>query len=194
MSSPRNYGEKSHKSIIDPWRNTHSLSYLPPLSPNNSLPKSPPNSPIFDTTPLPTSPNSLNPTPSYLPPQISTQNHSMNHLHELLHLSNLLDINIQHAIESTNCSPPSSPFTHPPFLDQINFHSDFCHCCLVGKLSRYTSNPSTQYWQAIQKASKKQTCITGSTMESESISILADSDATLAKAYSQMYNGKSRHL
>ncbi|GJX98294.1 zinc finger, CCHC-type containing protein [Tanacetum coccineum] len=94
---------------------------------------------------------------------------------------------------------------------------------VVGKLSRYTSNPGTQHWQAIQRASKKQTCITGSTMESEFvalaaagkevewlknllleiplwvkpialISILCDSAATLAKAYSQMYNGKSRHL
>ncbi|GJX04759.1 zinc finger, CCHC-type containing protein [Tanacetum coccineum] len=94
---------------------------------------------------------------------------------------------------------------------------------VAGKLSRYTSNPGTQHWQVIQKASKKQTCITGSTIESEfvalaaagkeaewlknllleiplwvkpmvPISILCDSAATLAKAYSQMYNGKSRHL
>ncbi|CAM8974416.1 unnamed protein product [Rhodiola kirilowii] len=147
----------------------------------------------------------------------------------------------------------------------------------VGKLSRYTSNPSTHHWEAIRQvlkylkgtmnyglvyagfpsvlegytdaswitnledhsstsgwvfllgggaiswASKKQTCITSSTMESEfialaaagkeaewlrnlvheiplwpkpvaSISIHCDSKATLAKAYSQMYNGKSRHL
>jgi hypothetical protein len=147
----------------------------------------------------------------------------------------------------------------------------------VGKLSRYTSNPSAQHWQAIQRvlkylkrtvdyslsytgypfvlegytdaswisntednsstsgwvfllgggaiswASKKQTCITSSTMEYEfvalaavgkeaewlrnllleiplwpkpiaPISIRCDSAATLAKAYSQMYNGKSRHL
>ena len=147
----------------------------------------------------------------------------------------------------------------------------------VGKLSRYTSNPSAHHWQAIQRvfkylkrtmdyslsytgypsvlegytdaswisntednsstsgwvfllgggaiswASKKQTCITSSTMESEfvalaaagkeaewlknllleiplwpkpiaPISIRCDSAATLAKAYSQMYNGKSRHL
>ncbi|GJV45426.1 zinc finger, CCHC-type containing protein [Tanacetum coccineum] len=76
---------------------------------------------------------------------------------------------------------------------------------------------------AISWASKKQTCITGSTMESEfvalaaagkeaewlrnliheipiwpkpiaPISIRCDSAATLAKAYSQIYNGKSRHL
>ncbi|GJY50838.1 zinc finger, CCHC-type containing protein [Tanacetum coccineum] len=75
----------------------------------------------------------------------------------------------------------------------------------------------------ISWASKKQTCITGSTMEYEfvalaaagkeaewlrnliheisiwpkliaTISIHCDSVATLAKAYSQMYNGKSRHL
>ena len=147
----------------------------------------------------------------------------------------------------------------------------------VGKLSRYTSNPSAQHWQAVNRvfkylkgtmnyglsylgspsvleghsdaswitnmedhsstsgwvfllgggaiswASKKQSCITNSTMESEfvalaaagkeaewlrnlvyeiplwskpiaPISILCDSVAALAKAYSQVYNGKSRHL
>ncbi|XP_071740160.1 secreted RxLR effector protein 161-like [Rutidosis leptorrhynchoides] len=76
---------------------------------------------------------------------------------------------------------------------------------------------------AISWASKKQTCIINSTMESKfvalaaaakeadwlrnliheiplwlkpisPISICCDSEATLAKAYSQMYNGKSRHL
>ncbi|GJZ56779.1 hypothetical protein Tco_0612273 [Tanacetum coccineum] len=148
---------------------------------------------------------------------------------------------------------------------------------VVGRLSRFTSNPSRQHWHAITRvfkylkgtmnyglsyvgypsvleaysdaswinhvedssstsgwvfllgggaiswASKKQTCITGSTMEFEflalvaagkeaewlrnliheipiwskpiaSISIYCDSAATLAKAYSQIYNGKSRHL
>ncbi|GJT65808.1 zinc finger, CCHC-type containing protein [Tanacetum coccineum] len=147
----------------------------------------------------------------------------------------------------------------------------------VGKLSRYTSNPSTRHWQEIQRvlkylkktidysltytgypsvlegytdaswiintednsstsgwvfllgrgviswASNKQTCITSSTMEYDFvalatagkeaewlrnlileiplwskpiayISIRCDSATTLAKAYSQMYNGKSRHL
>ncbi|CAM8892812.1 unnamed protein product [Rhodiola kirilowii] len=147
----------------------------------------------------------------------------------------------------------------------------------VGKLSRYTSNPSMQHWQAIHRvlrylkgtinlglvysdfpsviegysdaswisneedhsstsgwvfllgggaiswASKKQTCISSSIMESEfvalaaaskeaewlknliheiplwekpisPISIHCDSVATLAKAYSHVYNGKSRHL
>ena len=76
---------------------------------------------------------------------------------------------------------------------------------------------------AISWASKKQTCITNSTMESEfvalalcgreaewlrnliheipiwptpisPIAIHCDSASTLAKAYSQVYNGKSRHL
>nr|GEZ69384.1 zinc finger, CCHC-type [Tanacetum cinerariifolium] len=73
---------------------------------------------------------------------------------------------------------------------------------VVCKLSRYTSNLGTQHWQAIQRASKKQTYITGSTMESEfvalaaaaPISIRCDSASTLAKAYSQMYNGKSSYL
>ncbi|GKA60195.1 zinc finger, CCHC-type containing protein [Tanacetum coccineum] len=118
---------------------------------------------------------------------------------------------------------------------------------VMGKLSMYTSNlvlegytdvswisntkdnPSTSGWVflldggAISWASKKQTCITGSTIQSEfvalvaarkeaewlknllleiplwykpiaSISIYCDSAATLAKAYNQMYNGKSRHL
>jgi hypothetical protein len=147
----------------------------------------------------------------------------------------------------------------------------------VGKLSRFTHNPSLIHWQAVNRlfkylkatmdfgltytgfpsvlegysdaswitnmedhsstsgwvfllgggaicwASKKQTCITNSTMESEfvalaaagkeaewlrnliyeiplwpkpisPISIRCDSAATLAKAYSQTYNGKSRHL
>ncbi|GJS00640.1 zinc finger, CCHC-type containing protein [Tanacetum coccineum] len=117
----------------------------------------------------------------------------------------------------------------------------------VGRLSRFTSNPSRHHWHAITRinhvkdssstsgwvfmlgggailwASKKQTCITSSTMESEfvalaaaskeaewlrnliheiliwpnpiaPISIHCDSAATLAKAYSQIYNGKSRHL
>ncbi|GJV51574.1 hypothetical protein Tco_1447315 [Tanacetum coccineum] len=130
-TSLRDYSRKHKREIIEPWRQCHNPPpsppnrTSPPLSPSNSLPISPPNSPIFDTTSLLPSPNSSNPTSSSLPPQISTQNHSMNYLHKLLHLSNLLDINIQHVIASTNRSPPSSPFTHPPFLDQINFIRTF---------------------------------------------------------------------
>nr|KAJ0222007.1 hypothetical protein LSAT_V11C200060470 [Lactuca sativa] len=148
---------------------------------------------------------------------------------------------------------------------------------VVGRLSRYTSNPISHYWKVVSRvfvylkgtmnygltyseypyvlegysdaswinnledhpstsgwvfllgggaiywASKKQTCISNSTMESEfvalsatckevewlrnfiyeiplwpklisTISIRCDSATTLAKAYSQVYNGKSRHL
>ncbi|XP_042042896.1 secreted RxLR effector protein 161-like [Salvia splendens] len=147
----------------------------------------------------------------------------------------------------------------------------------VGRLSRFTPNPSIHHWQAVRRlfkylkgimnyglcysdfpsilegysdaswitnledhsstsgwiyllgggaiswASKKQTCITNSTMESEFVALAAagkeaewlrnliyeiplwpkpispismrcDSAATLAKVYSQVYNGKSRHL
>ncbi|GKD49064.1 hypothetical protein Tco_1278040 [Tanacetum coccineum] len=96
-------------------------------------------------------------------------------------------------------------------------------------ISNAEDNLSTSGWVfllgggAISWASKKQTCITGSTMEYEfvalaaagkeaewlknllleiplwvkpitPISIRCDSAATVEKAYSQMYNGKSRHL
>ncbi|GKF05940.1 hypothetical protein Tco_0036608, partial [Tanacetum coccineum] len=121
----------------------------------------------------------------------------------------------------------------------------------AGKLSRYTSNPGTQHWQAIQRVLKyiKKTmdykltytgypsvlegytdaswisnCEDNSSTSSwvfllggaagkktewlknllfeiplwskpiAHISIRYDSAATLAKAYSQMYNGKSRHI
>ncbi|CAJ2627642.1 unnamed protein product [Trifolium pratense] len=196
-----------------------------------------------------------------------------------------------------NCSPVSTPMdpgeklmpnTGKP-VDQLEYsraigslmyamistRPDIAYA--VGKLSRFTSNPSRHHWHAITRvfkylkgtmnyglsymgfpsvlegysdaswinnvedssstsgwvfllgggaiswASKKQTCITSSTMESEfvalaaagkeaewlrnlvyeipiwpkpisPISIRCDSSATLAKAYSQIYNGKSRHL
>ena len=148
---------------------------------------------------------------------------------------------------------------------------------VVGKLSRFTSNPSVDHWKAIGRvlgylrktislglfysefptvlegysdaswinsvsdnksmpsciftlgggaiswASKKQTCISYSTMESEYVTLVAtgkdvewlrnmlldielwsqpipvisvycESEATLGKAYNKMYNGKSRHI
>ncbi|GJY96813.1 zinc finger, CCHC-type containing protein [Tanacetum coccineum] len=95
---------------------------------------------------------------------------------------------------------------------------------LIGfMLRQFKLGRSVQFGGAISWASKKQTCITGSTIKSEfvalaaagkeaewlrnlileiplwfkpiaPISIRCDSDATLAKSYSQMYNGKSRHL
>ncbi|GJV48731.1 zinc finger, CCHC-type containing protein [Tanacetum coccineum] len=92
---------------------------------------------------------------------------------------------------------------------------------VVGKLSSYPSvlegytdaswsnntedTSSTSGWVfllsrgVISWASKKQTCITGSTMKSKFMALAAagkeaECAATLAKAYSQMYIGKSRHL
>ncbi|GJR04310.1 hypothetical protein Tco_0527294 [Tanacetum coccineum] len=50
----------------------------------------------------------------------------------------------------------------------------------MGKLSKYTSNPGTQHWQASQRILKYLKTYLRA--------------ATLAKGYSQMYNGKSRHL
>ncbi|GKD51252.1 hypothetical protein Tco_1280228, partial [Tanacetum coccineum] len=99
----------------------------------------------------------------------------------------------------------------------------------VSWISNIEDNSSISGWVfllsdgAISWASKKQTYITGSTMEYEFVALAAadteaewlrnlileislwskpiapifircDSAATLAKAYSQMYNGKSRHL
>ncbi|GKB22210.1 zinc finger, CCHC-type containing protein [Tanacetum coccineum] len=96
-------------------------------------------------------------------------------------------------------------------------------------ISNTKDNSSTSGWVfllgggIISWASKKQTCITGSTMKSQFVALVAagkevewlknllleiplwvkpiapisiryDSAATLAKAYSQMYNRKSRHL
>nr|GEU31072.1 hypothetical protein [Tanacetum cinerariifolium] len=96
---------------------------------------------------------------------------------------------------------------------------------VVGKLNKYTCNPGTQHWQAIQRVLKylKKTMdyrltytgyplvLEGYTDEAKwlknllleiplwskpiaLISINCDSAATLAKVYSQMYDGKSRHL
>ncbi|GKC55931.1 hypothetical protein Tco_1083529 [Tanacetum coccineum] len=62
---------------------------------------------------------------------------------------------------------------------------------VVGKLSRYTSNLGTQQWQAIQQ---KDTLMQAGLAILKTIRLPVASAATLAKAYSQMYNGKSRHL
>ncbi|GJU55788.1 zinc finger, CCHC-type containing protein [Tanacetum coccineum] len=72
-------------------------------------------------------------------------------------------------------------------------------------ISNTEENSSTSGWVflldggAISWASKKQIYITGSIIESEFVALVAAGKeakcaATLAKAYSQMYNGKSRHL
>ncbi|GKB77812.1 zinc finger, CCHC-type containing protein, partial [Tanacetum coccineum] len=93
----------------------------------------------------------------------------------------------------------------------------------VSRLSRYTSNPSDAHWKAMTKKSSKQTVIAKSTMESEfialdkcredtewlrqfvediprwpklvtTISIQCDSQSTIGRSHSIMYNGKSRHI
>ncbi|GJT53186.1 zinc finger, CCHC-type containing protein [Tanacetum coccineum] len=142
------------------------------------------------------------------------------------HESNGIAISQSHYIEKVlnkfnyfDCTPVSTPMDTSEKLMPNNGHdvsqleySRVIGCLMydmtctrldiafvVGKLSRYTSNPGTQHWQAIQRAFKKQTCITGSIMESEFVVLAAagkeaECVATLAKAYSQMYNGKSRHL
>ncbi|GJZ24137.1 zinc finger, CCHC-type containing protein [Tanacetum coccineum] len=169
------------------------------------------------------------------------------------HESNGIAISQSHYIEKVlkkfnyfDCTPVSTPMDTSeklmPNNDQVASQLEYSRVigCLMyamtctrpdiafvmGKLSRYTSNPvlegytdaswisntednsSTSGWVfllgggAISWASKKQTCITGSTIEYEFVALAAaapislrcDSAATLAKAYSQMYNEKSRHL
>ncbi|GKE03224.1 hypothetical protein Tco_1395242 [Tanacetum coccineum] len=102
-------------AIQEPWRQSHLLPPSPPLSPNSS----PTNSPTIT--------NSLSP-PS--PPQNPLRNQIVNELNELHHLSNLIDINLQHAINATTQTPPSPPLILPATLDQVNFHLEFCHCCM----------------------------------------------------------------
>ncbi|GJT04485.1 hypothetical protein Tco_0838947 [Tanacetum coccineum] len=107
--SPRDYSQKYQRAILEPWRQIHGLPPLPPF-------------PLPNRT-TPTSPISNNTLSSSSPSQNSTQ-----YLNEIHHLSNLLDINLQQAIEATNPSPPTSPYIPTPSLDQVNFHSKFYHC------------------------------------------------------------------
>ncbi|GKB65449.1 reverse transcriptase domain-containing protein [Tanacetum coccineum] len=66
----------------------------------------------------------------------------------------------------------------------------------LGKLSRYTSNPVLKgYTDASWISNTKDNSSTSGWVKPIApISIRCDSAATLAKSYSQMYNGKSRHL
>ncbi|GJY80739.1 hypothetical protein Tco_0493490 [Tanacetum coccineum] len=112
--SSHDLSRKHQRAILEPWRQSHNLSPSPP-------------SPLPNWTP-PTSLITTNSLSSPSPPQNLTQNQIA---HELLHLSNLLEINLQQAIEATNPSPPTSLCIPPPTLDQVNFHSGLCHCCLL---------------------------------------------------------------
>ncbi|GJW59121.1 hypothetical protein Tco_0105852, partial [Tanacetum coccineum] len=91
----------------------------------------------------------------------------------------------------------------------------------VGKLSSYTSNPSYYHWQVVERKLKSTTLkiillqvvgysclgeglshellkIKLASQESQFVALAAgkeiEYEVTLAKAYNQMYNGKSRHL
>ncbi|GJZ29936.1 hypothetical protein Tco_0574983 [Tanacetum coccineum] len=144
--SLRDYSCKYQNAILKPWRQSH------------GLPPSPPSLPPNRTTP--TSPISNNSLSYSLPLQISTQN-----LNEIHHISNLLDKNIQQAIEAINPSPPTSPYIPPPSLDQVNFHSEFCHCCLdtrnlfdtlkddLNRIKSLIIGPSTQFPSSITTSS-----------------------------------------
>ncbi|GJZ20006.1 hypothetical protein Tco_0556596 [Tanacetum coccineum] len=100
--SPRDYSRKYKKAVLEPWRQSHNLPPSPPSPPPHRTP--------------PTSPITTNSLSSPSPPQDPTQNQIT---HELYHLSNLLEINLQRAIEITNPSPPTSPHISPPTLDQV---------------------------------------------------------------------------
>ncbi|GJV58305.1 hypothetical protein Tco_1459310 [Tanacetum coccineum] len=110
--SPHDYLRRYRRAILEPWRQSHLLPPSPPVSPN----RSPSNSPTIT--------NSLS-SPS--PPQNPFQNQIVDELNELHHLSNLIDINLQRAIDATTQTPPSSPLILPATLEQVNFHSKFCH-------------------------------------------------------------------
>ncbi|GJR60547.1 hypothetical protein Tco_1502709 [Tanacetum coccineum] len=109
--SSHDYLQKHQRAILEPWRQGHNLPPSPSSPPPN---RTPPISPI--TT------NSLS---SSSPPHNLTQNQIVNDLNELHHLTNLIDISLQQAIEATNPSPPTSPRIFPATLDQVNFHSEF---------------------------------------------------------------------
>nr|GEW54681.1 zinc finger, CCHC-type [Tanacetum cinerariifolium] len=74
---------------------------------------------------------------------------------------------------------------------------------VVGRLSRFTSNPSRHYWKAITRVFKYlrakwlRNLIRNIIIWPKPIapvSMRCDSAPTMARAYSQIYNGKSRHL
>ncbi|GJY19542.1 hypothetical protein Tco_0391033, partial [Tanacetum coccineum] len=90
--SSLDYSRKHRRAILKPWRQSHNILPSPPSPPPN---KTPPTSPITNSSPS---------SPS--PPHNPTQNQIA---HELHHLSNLLEINLQQAIEATNPSLPTSP-------------------------------------------------------------------------------------
>ncbi|GJY80631.1 hypothetical protein Tco_0493382 [Tanacetum coccineum] len=104
--STHDYSRKLRRAILEPWRQSHNLPPSP-LPNRNTL----------------TSPSTTNSSPSLSPPQNPSPNQIT---HELHHLSNLLEINLQQAIDATNPSPPTSPCIPPPSLDQDVLRSIRC--------------------------------------------------------------------
>ncbi|GKC47877.1 hypothetical protein Tco_1065599 [Tanacetum coccineum] len=102
--SSHDYSRKHGSAILIPWIQSHNISPSPP-------------------SPPPTSSITTNSLSSPSPSHNSTQNQIVHDLNELHHLSNLIDINLQQAIEATNPSPLTSPRVFPATLDQVNFHS-----------------------------------------------------------------------
>ncbi|GJU68083.1 hypothetical protein Tco_1254342 [Tanacetum coccineum] len=81
-----NFSRKPRISVREVWRRTTPLPQSPPLSQNAS----PPPSPRIAQS-LPTPPQSQNPFRDQL----------VNEINELHHLSNLIGINLQHAINAS---------------------------------------------------------------------------------------------
>ncbi|GJR36225.1 hypothetical protein Tco_1211909 [Tanacetum coccineum] len=146
--STHDYSRKHQRAILEPWRQSHNLPPSPPSPPPNKN--------------TPTSPITTNSSPSLSPPQNPSPNQIA---HELHHLSNLLKINLQQEIDATNPSPPTSPCIPSPFLDQVNFHLEFCHCCLntrnlfdtlkndLNRIKSLIIGPSTQFSSSITTSS-----------------------------------------
>ncbi|GJX37034.1 histidine kinase-, DNA gyrase B-, and HSP90-like ATPase family protein [Tanacetum coccineum] len=114
--SPHDYLRRYRRAILEPWRQSHLLPPSPPVSPN----RSPSNSPTIT--------NSLS-SPS--PPQNPFQNQIVDELNELHHLSNLIDINLQRAIDATTQTPPSSPLILPATLEQVQNADENAYPCDV---------------------------------------------------------------
>ncbi|GKA19641.1 hypothetical protein Tco_0699556 [Tanacetum coccineum] len=138
--STHDYFRKHQRAILEPWRQSH------------NLPPSPPSLPPNRNTHV--SPITTNSPPSLSPPQNPSPNQIA---HELHHLFNLFEINLQQAIDATNPSPHTSPYIPPPSLDQVNFHSEFCHCCMntrnlfdtlkndLNRIKSLINGPSTKF-------------------------------------------------
>ncbi|GJR65738.1 hypothetical protein Tco_0011803 [Tanacetum coccineum] len=119
--STHDYSRKLQRAILEPWRQSHNLPPSPP--PNRNTP---------------TSPSTTNSSPSLSPPQNPSPNQIT---HELHHLSNLLEINLQQVIDATNPSPPTSPCIPPPSLDQLGSIYGFRQ---ISRRAIYAKCPSYQ--------------------------------------------------